>query len=85
MFTIYSTFDNELVIIINTSLNLPSAMNWEKYGYVLASKYRTVVCISLLESQKTPTQIQKKTKIAIAHISRALNELLGKEIVECLT
>ncbi len=65
-------------------MNLPNTMNWEKYGYVLASKYRIIVSILLLESPKTPTQIQKKTKVAISHISRALNELLAKEIVKCL-
>ncbi len=59
-------------------------MNWEKYGYVLASKNRIIVSISLLDGQRTPTQIQKKTKLAMSHISRALNELLEKEIVDCL-
>jgi len=58
---------------------------WENYGFVIASRYRQKVIMSLRNTPKTPAQISSETGISLTHISRALREMTKEEIVECLT
>lgn len=57
----------------------------EKYSYVLASKYRTKIILSLEIKPKTPSQIASETGSNLTHISRALRELTKKELTKCVT
>jgi len=57
---------------------------WEKYGYIISSKYRIHVVISLLKHPKTPTQISSEMKANLGHISRTLKELSKLQIVLCI-
>lgn len=54
-------------------------------GFVLASKYRKKVMISLKDNPDTPSGISEKTGIYPSHISNTLNELVEKKLVICLT
>lgn len=60
-------------------------MMWEDYGYVVASKYRKITLLTLLDHPKTPNQVAKETRLNISHVSRALREMQLKRIVECIT
>ncbi|MEM2100119.1 MAG: ArsR family transcriptional regulator [Thermoproteota archaeon] len=60
-------------------------MDWAKYGYVIASNYRKKVVLSLAKGPMTPKQISMDSKLYLSHVSRILNELLMKKIIECLT
>ena len=57
---------------------------WEIIGYIHASLYRQKVLKNLLESEKTPRQLEKDTGLRMAHISRALKELEKLGLVKCL-
>jgi len=59
-------------------------MNWELYSYVIRSKYRRKILLSL-SNPKTPSQLADELSINLSHVSRALKELEEKMIVECLT
>ena len=61
------------------------AMDWGKYGFVQASKYRTKIVETLASTPKTPSQIAKDTGLFKTHVSTVLKELVTEEIVECLT
>lgn len=58
---------------------------WEKYSYVMASKHRKKVLLSLLDHPKMPTQIGEETGLRVSHVSRALREMTSKGITTCLT
>lgn len=58
---------------------------WQNYGQVIVSKYRSGVILALLDHPKTPTQISREIGMGVAHVSRALRELAGKQIIICLT
>ena len=57
----------------------------KKYGFTVASKYRKNVVIALGHKPKTPKEISLETNCGLTHISRALQELLKKDIVRCVT
>jgi predicted transcriptional regulator len=59
-------------------------MDWEKYGFVVASDYRKRVVLSLFECPKTPKMISKETGLYISHVSKTLFELMTEGIVVCL-
>ncbi|MEM3389430.1 MAG: winged helix-turn-helix domain-containing protein [Candidatus Bathyarchaeia archaeon] len=61
-----------------------ATLDWQKYSYVIASKYRKRIITSLLDSPKTPKQLSDQTKIYMSHISRTLRDLKERNIVECL-
>ena len=61
------------------------AIDWNKYGFVQASKYRTKIVDSLASSPKTPSQITKETGLFKSHISTVLKELVTEGIIICLT
>ncbi len=60
-------------------------MNWEKYGYVAASRYRQKVLKLLKENPKTPKQLSGETNLHLSHVSATLSELIEKGLVKCLT
>jgi len=57
---------------------------WKLCSYVIRGKNRRRVFLAL-ESPKTPTQLSKELKIHLPHVSRSLNELESRKLVECLT
>lgn len=59
-------------------------MDWDKGGYVMSSKIRYNILISLKKSVETPTSLSTKNNIHISAVSRALRELKEKNLVQCL-
>ena len=60
-------------------------MDWDKYGHVLASKYRKDIVLSLSEKPKTPKEMAEETNYYLSHISNTLKDLSDNNIVKCLT
>jgi len=60
-------------------------MDWDKYGYVKASKYRKDLVLSLHEKPKTPKEMSKETEYYLSHVSNTLKDLSKNDIVKCLT
>ncbi len=61
------------------------AFDWNKYGFVQASNYRTKIVASLAASPKMPSQIARETGLFKTHVSTVLKELVVEKIIECLT
>jgi predicted transcriptional regulator len=61
------------------------ALNWNKYGFVQASKYRVKIVVALTSSPKTPSQIAKETGLFKTHISTVLKDLVTEKIIACKT
>lgn len=59
-------------------------MDWEKFGYVIASKYRMKITLCLAEKPKTPKEIAKELGFYISHVSSTLSDLSRHGIVKCL-
>lgn len=57
---------------------------WDEIGYVISSNYRTEVLGCLASGPATPSRIAEETNISIAHVSRALQELRERSVVELL-
>ncbi|WP_081814430.1 winged helix-turn-helix domain-containing protein [Haloferax mediterranei] len=53
-------------------------------GFVISSRYRISVLNRLSEGPATPTQIASDSESAVAHVSRALQELRDRSLVELL-
>ncbi|MCQ2972212.1 MAG: transcriptional regulator [archaeon] len=53
-------------------------------SYVQISKYREKTLKSIGNDVKIPTKIAKDSGIRTNHISKVLNELKSKEMVECI-
>lgn len=62
-----------------------SKMDWDKYGFVNASKYRKDIVLSLHNKPKTPKELKEETEYYLSHVSNTLKDLSEKEIVKCLT
>lgn len=64
----------------------PSTMNdeWNEIGYIISSKYRVAVLRRLEDGPATPSRIATDTGISIAHVSRALQGLRDRGVVELL-
>jgi len=60
-------------------------VDWETVSYVFSSELRLKTLIELSKSKYTPKQLSFYTKQPISHVSKALKELSGKGLVECLT
>lgn len=58
-------------------------MDWDLYSYVVGSKYRRKVMLSL-DVERTPSQIARRTGISTSHVSRVLTELEERRLVRCL-
>ena len=59
-------------------------MSWNEVSYIVASKTRKSIMLNL-ESPRIPTFLAKEMGVNLSNISRALTELEGKGMVECLT
>jgi len=62
-----------------------SLIDWPKYGYTLASEYRSKIVLTLTDRPKTPKQIANETGLYLSHVSSTLSDLCEKGIVRCLT
>jgi len=60
-------------------------LDWERYGHVIASSYRTRIVLLLLKGPKTPKKLAVDSGLYLSHVSTTLKDLLQKEIVVCLT
>lgn len=60
-------------------------INWNKTGFVIASKSRSSVVQLLAKGPSTPKAISEETGLYLSHVSNALKELTKEEIVTCLT
>lgn len=58
--------------------------DWDEIGYIISSKYRVTVLRELAEGPATPSRIAADSNISIAHVSRALQELRDRGLVELL-
>jgi DNA-binding transcriptional ArsR family regulator len=58
--------------------------DWDVVGHVISSRHRTLVLGRLADSPATPTQIASDVDIASTHVSRALNSLRDRGLVELL-
>jgi len=60
-------------------------VEWENYGFVIASRYRTKIVLDLLNDPKTPKELSSDTGFYLSHVSSTLSDLIKRGIVECLT
>lgn len=82
--TIRLHLDNQMVTKnINALLHYSSNM-WDLASYA-QSRARKTCLVALATGPKTPNAIAISAGINLSHISRALRELSGKGLVECLT
>lgn len=58
--------------------------DWDEVGYVISSSYRVKVLGRLADAPATPTQIANDTDCSPPHISRALQDLRDRELVDLL-
>lgn len=58
--------------------------DWDDVSFVISSRYRVAVLKRLAEGPSTPSQIASDADIGIAHVSRALQRLRERELVDLL-
>ncbi len=58
--------------------------DWDEVSYVISSSYRVKVLERLANSPATPSGIADDTGCPIAHVSRALQGLRERELVDLL-
>lgn len=58
--------------------------DWEVVGYVVSSSYRLDVLERLTDSPAPPSTIADDTGCDISHVSRALQDLRERELVDLL-
>ena len=58
--------------------------DWDEVGYVISSSYRVKVLQRLADSPSTPTQIAEDTDCSPPHISRSLQSLRERDLVDLL-
>ncbi len=58
--------------------------NWDDISFVISSQYRVAVLRRLADGPATPSRIADDSDLGIAHISRALQGLQDRELVELL-
>lgn len=59
-------------------------LDYEVISFLLRGKRRKTILFSL-KGAKTPKQIAEECKISISNVSVALAELVGKELIKCIT
>lgn len=57
---------------------------WDEVGYVISSRYRVIALRRLSVGPATPSQIADDEDVGIAHVSRALQGLRERELVDLL-
>lgn len=58
--------------------------DWDEIGFVISSRYRVIALRRLAVGPATPSQIAEDADVGIAHVSRALQDLREKELVDLL-
>lgn len=58
--------------------------DWDEVGYVISSTYRIQVLQRLAESPAPTSKIAEDTHCANSHVSRALNDLRERGLVDLL-
>lgn len=58
--------------------------DWDAVSFIVASNYRVAVYQNLADGPAIPSKIAEETGVTIAHVSRALNTLRDKGLVELL-
>jgi len=62
----------------------PQGHVWSDFSFVAASGYRERVLNALARKPKFPKDVARETTLRITHVSRALREMGGRGLVECL-
>lgn len=57
---------------------------WDDVSYVISSRYRIATLRRLADGPATPSRIADDTNLSVAHVSRALQELRDRTLVELL-
>lgn len=60
------------------------AEEWDEIGFVISSRYRMAVLRRLAEGPSTPSQIATDSDLHVSHVSRALQRLRDRELVELM-
>lgn len=63
---------------------MPERYPWAGVAFVSRSDYRRRVLEALVERPRGPGEVARATGIRIVHVSRALGELQGEGLVECV-
>jgi len=58
--------------------------DWDDVSFVISSRYRVAVLKRLADGPSTPSQIASDEDVGIAHVSRALQRLRERELVDLL-
>lgn len=58
--------------------------DWNEVSFVISSRYRIVAMRRLETGPATPSQIAKDEDVDIAHVSRALQSLQERDLVDLL-
>lgn len=58
--------------------------DWDEIGHVISSVYRVAALRRLADSPATPSQIARDTDQPLAHVSRALQTLRQRGLVDLL-
>lgn len=58
--------------------------DWNEISFVISSKYRVIALQRLEAGPATPSQIASDADVGIAHVSRALQELRERSMVDLL-
>jgi len=58
--------------------------DWDEVSFVISSQYRVAVVRRLATGPATPSQIASDVDIGIAHVSRALQRLRERSLVDLL-
>ncbi len=58
--------------------------DWDEIGFVISSRYRILALKRLAAGPATPSQIAGDESVGIAHVSRALQDLRDRELVNLL-
>jgi DNA-binding MarR family transcriptional regulator len=58
--------------------------DWGIVGYVVSSKYRVLVLQRLIDSPAPPSTIATDVNCPVSHVSRALQELRSRGLVDLL-
>lgn len=58
--------------------------DWDEIGFVISSRYRIIALRRLAVGPATPSQIATDESVGIAHVSRALQDLRDRSLVDLL-
>lgn len=59
--------------------------DWNAYGMIIGSTYRSKVTLALAAGPKSPKEISNSTSVHKNHVSSTLKDLENLRVVVCLT